>query len=297
MKRAAFGVSIAVGLGASSAVAQAHEVRKAVLPLGDGHISFQPAVGNILVCDTNFAAGGAFRDGPWISGQVWYPDGKVHVEGNVAWPQAQVRMVQQGGFRVITGNGMPVNERTGEYPVKPGTAAYTYDRNPNSVSEQRIVLQLPLMPKEAEKPGCVPMGLVGITLTGVGIFNGLDALGRDAAAHEVQDHCNGHPERRGQYHYHSWSPCIPDAAGDAGRHSDLAGYMLDGFGIYGPVGENGKRLENKDLDACHGHSHAINWDGQMVVMYHYHFTDEYPYSIGCFKGMPVAMPSGLPEGK
>jgi hypothetical protein len=65
--------------------------------------------------------------------------------------------------------------------------------------------------------------------------------------------------------------------------------MLDGFGIYGPRGEGGKRLSNADLDVCHGHSHTVLWDGQMVTMYHYHFTDEYPYTIGCFKGQPTSI--------
>ncbi len=277
--------------------AHAHEVRKAVLPLGDGQIAFKPTAANIFVCNTNFAPGGAFRDGPWISGKVWYPDGKVAVEGNVAWPGAQIRISREGESRIIAANGLPVNQRTGEYPVARDSAAYAYDRNPNSILSQNVLLRLPANPVEAAKPSCVPMGMVGMTLTGVGIFNGLDGMGRDAAAHEIQDHCNGHPERRGQYHYHSWSNCIPDASGDKGEHSDLVGYMLDGFGIYGPIGEKGERLENKDLDVCHGHTHAINWDGNMVVMYHYHFTDEYPYSIGCFKGIPVNVPGmGPPQG-
>ena len=35
-------------------------------------------------------------------------------------------------------------------------------------------------------------------------------------------------------------------------------------------------------------------------MYHYHFTDAYPYSIGCFTGTPVGLPhrgqGGPPPG-
>ena len=29
-------------------------------------------------------------------------------------------------------------------------------------------------------------------------------------------------------------------------------------------------------------------DGRMQLAYHYHFTDEYPYSLGCYTGTPVA---------
>ena len=80
------------------------------------------------------------------------------------------------------------------------------------------------------------------------------------------------------------------AAGDAGRHSDLVGYALDGYGLYGPFGENGARLTNADLDACHGHTHTIPWDGAPVSLYHYHVTREYPYTVGCYHGTPAARP-------
>ena len=43
-------------------------------------------------------------------------------------------------------------------------------------------------------------------------------------------------------------------------------------------------LTNADLDECHGHTHAIAWDGRTVTMYHYHATWEFPYVLGCFRG-------------
>jgi hypothetical protein len=64
------------------------------------------------------------------------------------------------------------------------------------------------------------------------------------------------------------------------------GYAFDGFGIYGYYGTDGKEVTNASLDECHGHSHAIEWDGQQVEMYHYHATREFPYTVGCFKGTP-----------
>ena len=90
----------------------------------------------------------------------------------------------------------------------------------------------------------------------------------------------------GAYHYHSLTNCIDDP-GTA--HSKLMGYALDGYGIYGMRGEDGAVLHDADLDACHGHTHVIDWDGKKVAMYHYHATAEYPYVIGCFHGTPVAM--------
>ena len=70
-------------------------------------------------------------------------------------------------------------------------------------------------------------------------------------------------------------------------HSALMGYIMDGFGIYGPRGEDGKILTSADLDPCHGHTHPVLWDGKMVNMYHYHWTYDFPYNVGCFKGVPV----------
>lgn len=115
------------------------------------------------------------------------------------------------------------------------------------------------------------------------IFSSFDAEGRDAAAHEVQDHCDGHPQQSSYYHYHSLSNCIEDSTTG---HSALVGYAFDGFGIYGHYGEEGKEITNADMDACHGHTHTIEWDGQLVNMYHYHATREFPYVVGCFMGTP-----------
>jgi hypothetical protein len=64
---------------------------------------------------------------------------------------------------------------------------------------------------------------------------------------------------------------------------------MDGFGIYGPRSKNGVLVKNVDLDVCHGHTHEIIWDGVKKKMYHYHVNNEYPYSVGCFRGTPVHM--------
>lgn len=288
-----FSLSLALFLVMAPLSAQAHGSRPASLPLGDGHISFVPQRGYVFACQTAFAGGGAYRDGPWIKGQVWYPDGKIQVGGDVPWPQARLQIQTQENTRVLRGNGLPVNETTGIYPVRENDEAYQYDRNPNAITEQLLTLSLPRYPQLAEKPSCVPMGMIGITRIGVSIYNALDGMGRDAGAHEIQDRCNGHPERQGQYHFHNWSECLPDVSGAEGKHSDLVGYMIDGFGLYGLRGEGGKLLTNRDLDECHGHSHTVLWDGEMIEMYHYHFTYEYPYTAGCLRGTPQMPPARL----
>ena len=100
------------------------------------------------------------------------------------------------------------------------------------------------------------MGSIGVLLTGAQIFNALDALGRDAGAHEVQDRCDGHPEVSGAYHYHSLTSCLK-STDVPGQYSTLVGYAKDGFGIYGNQGESGLPLTNADLDKCHGRAHSI----------------------------------------
>lgn len=262
-------------------------------PLSDGKISDSPRAGYVYACPMRFGGGGAFRDGPWINGDTWQPNDKISVSGNIHWPEAHMDIRVEGNERIISGNGLP-NHATGEFPVQPTDAAYRYDRNPNPIAPQNILLKLPAAPQAAATPFCVGMGMIGVAISGVAIFNALDAMGRDAPAHEIQDRCGGHPERRGQYHYHTVSDCIADKSDK--RHSGLFGYALDGFAIYGLLGETGQPLSNADLDACHGHTHRIDWDGKPTELYHYHLTAEYPYTIGCFHGAPVMVPGRHPPG-
>jgi hypothetical protein len=261
-----------------------------MLQLGDGKFSAGPKRDHVVACDTHFpGGGGAHRKGEWIGKGLWTRQGKPIVEGDVAWPNAQISVTREGDLRVVRANSLP-KHATGEFPVRAGSRAYAYDRNPNRIREQAVLLRLPAAPTPSATPACVPMGMIGFALSGVAIFNAFDLQGRDAPAYEIQDKCSGHPEIGGRYHYHDWSGCMDDPAGQAGRHSSLAGYMLDGFPIYGPRGEGGRQLRNRDLDACHGHRHAIEIDGRKQQGYHYHFTAEFPYTIGCFRGTPVAAP-------
>ena len=254
------------------------------LPLGDGKVSTSPRAGYVYACQTTFGGGGANGATPWITGSSWDLTAKPVVAGSVTWPNARITISRQDTSRVVSANNLPLHP-TGTFPIRVSDPAFKYDANPNAIAEQTILLTLPATPAAAASPSCVGQGMIGFTLSGAALYNALDAGGRDAAAHEIQDACGGHPQMAGQYHYHSFSNCFTDAAGAAGGHSDLLGYALDGYGVYGEHGEGGALLANADLDACHGHTHAIVWDGQSVVMYHYHMTREYPYSVGCYHGV------------
>ncbi len=74
-----------------------------------------------------------------------------------------------------------------------------------------------------------------------------------------------------------------DTSINASNTDGSFGYARDGFGVYGSV-ENGVTISNSNLDVCHGHTHEILQNGVATNVYHYHITNEYPYSIGCFMG-------------
>lgn len=252
------------------------------LPLGDGKVTNSAKKGNVFSCSSTFRGGGAEHAGDWISGDTWNLDAKPHVEGEVEWPNAKISITLNGTKRTISGNGLPVANPTGIFPIMQGTTAYQYDRNPNSIKSQTVNYELPSNPTEGT-PICVGMGVIGYMKDGAALFNALDAAGRDAVAHEIQDTCDGHPEMNGTYHYHGLSSCLEKTEGN----NELLGYALDGFGIFGNKDANGNVITSDDLDECHGITSKITWDGKQVTMYHYVLTNDYPYSIGCFKGTPV----------
>jgi len=261
------------------------------LELGDGKYSTSPQLGYVYSCMTSFNGGGAQGTGDWINGDgTWDATKKAVVDGSVLWPSS-FNITIQGDQRVFTGNDLP-DHTTGTFPISSSDDAYAIDRNPNSIQEQSISFSIPANPTAAAQPNCVG-GEVGIMLSGSLVFNAFDAEGRDAVAHEVQDECDGHPQAGGFYHYHSLSDCIEDTSSG---HSSLVGYAFDGYGIYGYYGEDGSEVTNEDLDACHGHTHVVEWEGQMVEMYHYHATHEFPYTVSCFHGTASVRGVSVGEG-
>ena len=143
-------------------------------------------------------------------------------------------------------------------------------------------MTLPQTPQRSPSAHCLPVGPIGVMLTGSLLFDPLDPMQRDAGAHDMTDSCMGHPDERGIYHYHQVTQC-----GDvASTPHTLVGYGADGFGIYNATTADGDTITNEDLDECHGHEHTILWDGEPRPLYHYHATHEFPYALGCLRGQP-----------
>ena len=242
---------------------------------------------------------------PWISGDDIVVADIPYVEGSVTW-DSEFAVTLTDTERRLKGNGLP-NHPTGKFAVEEGTAAYEfYEPLPaegyDNASQIPIVayeldLALPRNPVLLPQPKCIEEVFTGIvTQTGAAWHLDIAVDSEDNLLDPVSalpmDSCWGHPYAE-QYHYHGYSwKCFPDQ-GKAGEHSPLFGYAIDGFGVFGPRGEGGELLTNADLDECHGHTHEIDWDGEKKVMFHYHVNNEYPYSIGCFRGEPITLPEHL----
>jgi len=275
-------------IAASSIPTVTSPINPTKIPLGDNRTLNTPKVGYINSCVTSFntGPGGASNVGPWIDAKnnTWDSKKKVAVSGSVKWPNTSYDVSISGTNRTFNTNDLPINgQTTGIFPIQTSDQAYKYDQNPNTISTQTIRLSLPINPTASSKPNCLNMGPVGILNDGVVLFNGLDGEGRDAAAHETLDNCDGHPEKTDVYHHHDIPICILSKYTSVST-STLVGYAYDGYGIYLERDKNGNLPTNAQLDECHGRTSTINWDGKNVVMYHYVATIEFPYTLGCFHG-------------
>ncbi len=260
------------------------------IPLGDGKLSTSPKVGYEDSCTLSFRGGGARGALPWIDtdNNTWNLQAKVAVEGSNSWPNASHSFTREGTERVLTTNDLPDPGTTGNFPISPSDPAYQYDTNPNHVAAQSFSWTVPADPTAAASPSCTGLGPTGVFTNGVAMFNALDGAGRDAGAHEVQGSCDGHPQGADIYHYHDFSACLQTPANSAPGSSTLIGYALDGYGVYVERDAQGNLPTNADLDACHGRTSTVMWDGKPTNMYHYDVTREYPYFVGCFHGTPVS---------
>lgn len=265
-------------------------VADTAIPLGDGKVSSSPQVGYVDSCVNHFSGGGAQASGAWLdtAAGTWNATVKPRVEGAQSWPQATHAFTLSGTSRVLSTDDLPEGQNSGTFPIATADPAYRYDQNPNHIAAQAFSWTVPGDPQPADLPSCLGLGPIGVTTDGVVLFDALDAEGRDAGAHELQDSCGGHPQQGGVYHYHAYSSCLDSAGSDKAGSSTLVGYALDGYGIYVERDAKGNLPTDADLDVCHGRTSVVQWDGEQVSLYHYDVTVEYPYTLGCFHGTEVS---------
>ncbi len=261
------------------------------VPLGDyKYVTDKAKKGYVYLCNVRKDNPGSMVNGPWMHGTTWNFLEKVSIDGAVNWPNAKFTNTLSGSSRILSTNALPINHTTGVFPVARSDDASKYDPNPNTISAQSISKTLPANPTYSDTPYCMG-GESGIMLTGVPLFNAFDAGLRDAAAHELQDTCDGHPQGMGQYHYHSMSTCFKDI-----DYKTVLGYAYDGFPITGPKVAKDKYLTTEDLDECHGLTSEILVDGKKKTTYHYVLTRDFPYSVSCFRGKPVSTGPSITPG-
>jgi len=249
------------------------------LPLGDNkYTTSGPKKGYVYVCHVATGGQGAMVNGPWIHGTTWDFTQKVEVQGSVSWPQAYAHITLSGSTRTIASNDLPIDHTTGTFPISRSDPAWQYDGNQSSITAQNNSVSLPSTPTMLATPDCI-YGVVGVMIDGVSLNDAFDALYRDAPAHEEQDSCQGHPNNEEGYHYHSLSTCIKNTS-----VSSVIGWAYDGYPITGPKLPDGSELANADLDECHGITSDVVVDGKTVSTYHYVMTEDFPYSVSCFRG-------------
>ncbi len=198
----------------------------------------------------------------------------------------------EGDSVVLKSNGVPdhpspyFDRSDKRYEAYSGTNR-NYQPAPGRISEQNLILRVPLNPQKAASPARTQLGAIGMAINGVAIFNQYQAQNQPLG-NEINsfDQYNGHPQQEGMYHYHIEPLFLTAKNGKA----SLIGFLLDGFPVYGPA-ENGKTITNNDLDGFHGHSHATPEYSNGI--YHYHITAESPYINGNgYYGTPGTLERG-----
>ncbi len=150
----------------------------------------------------------------------------------------------------------------------------TFNQNPNTIAAQNITLKIPANPVVAATHAATPMGVIGVALNGVPLFNQY-AAGGSPLTNEMTsfDKYWGHPQMSGMYHYHVEPLYLTTVVASK---SALMGFLLDGFPVYGPEEVGGAAPTG--LDTYHGHIHATaEYPG---TIYHYHFSTAAPYLNG-----------------
>ncbi len=195
---------------------------------------------------------------------------------------------------VLSSDGYPNHDVLEAYAVPDSD-------DPIAVVATDTTFTIPRTPTWSDTVTDTGLGTIGFAVSGAVYFNPYEGDGVSVALDSnfdvggvpFLDACNGHPlPSETTYHYHGVPYCITDVLDTAGEHSALIGVLLDGYPVYGPLGEGGE--VPADLDECSGHDGPTSEfpDG----IYHYHLTEVSPYSVTCFHGEADAAGGGMPDG-
>ncbi len=176
----------------------------------------------------------------------------------------------------IESNGLPNHtspywEETNPLYIEPVVAAHL---TPGRIGGDRsFTLTVPAAPELATTSSATGLGPIGISVTGVPIFNDTEGPNRplEEQIAETFDYAGAHNGPSG-YHYHVESTDVPENTALSHDDEKLVGIMADGFLLYGRREMDGSYPT--DLDGSGGHyGETIHSNGEKI--YHYHIINEY----------------------
>ncbi|OEK04942.1 YHYH protein [Roseivirga misakiensis] len=197
----------------------------------------------------------------------------------------------------IESNGVPNHtspywEETNPLYIEPVVAVAL---TPGRIGGDRsFTLTVSTNPALATVSSATGLGPIGISVTGVPIFNDTEGPNRPIEEQIVEtfDYAGAHNGPSG-YHYHVESYDVPENTVLSHDDEKLVGIMADGFLIYGRkcdvLGDH-----PTDLDVSGGHTSATQHsDG--VDFYHYHIINEFYLGtiIALFAGNLQGTPSSI----
>lgn len=162
---------------------------------------------------------------------------------------------------------------------------------PGNISNNRSYsLTVDAAPELAVTSTATGLGAIGISVTGVPIFNDLEGDNRpiEEVIAETFDYAGAHVGPSG-YHYHIESSDIPENTELSFNDEALVGIMADGFLLYGRKETDGSYPT--DLDSSGGHF-GVTSHSNGIEIYHYHIINEYYFGnvivlfAGELKGTP-----------
>lgn len=145
---------------------------------------------------------------------------------------------------------------------------------PGKIGSGSFIVTVPSAPELAASSTATGLGPIGISVTGVPIFNDTEGPNRplEEQIAETFDYAGAHNGPSG-YHYHIESSNVPENTVLSHDDESLVGIMADGFLIYGRKC-NSTGDHPMDLDASGGHrSSTQHSDGE--EFYHYHIINEF----------------------
>ncbi|MGB3605651.1 MAG: YHYH protein [Psychroserpens sp.] len=147
-------------------------------------------------------------------------------------------------------------------------------QTPGRIGERFLTVTVPASPEIAATSTATGLGAIGISVTGVPIFNDTEGPNNPIGEQIVEtfDYAGAHNGPSG-YHYHIESYDVPENTVLSQNDDKLVGIMSDGFLIYGRKC-NSTGDYPLDLDVSGAHSTSTQHsDGS--VFYHYHIINEF----------------------